>query len=518
MKKHSAMKEILFLMTAMIIAFQGYGQADPMSIKKENPKANPQVEIQKETRSNLDQIFPCFGSSYRSDRKYFRASAKGASRYRSMSEQIAIVDARANLAREIFEFSKPLIDEPSLSNVSDKNMSDKNETSQDGNRNIFRENINITLTGLADICNTQIKTSDSVFLTYVALQIGAKDVLFALHSIFSKDEKYRVNYNEAKFRKVFEEELLKKPIGDSSFNGVVQDYSKPFTIEISTYERHQAKNDQNQNHREVKMTIPEYNEAIERNPKDAQLYNNRGNAKLGINDYSGAIDDQTKCIDLNPKYAKAYYDRGMAKNKLSNGSGVSGAIADFSLAVEINPKYSEALRALALNYARTKSFKKAIECFNSLIINNMSENADYYNLGKCYYSIQDFKNAELNLSAYYTLEPESIPGLLWTARTKSNQDKKDSRGYNMTGLSEQSYKNVIRKTQTDTVKYMKERFESFDYLAFYHYSLFSRDQKIRIEAEKALDYYEKMCNTNPNDVRVEKVKPIIETLRTKIKK
>ena len=64
---------------------------------------------------------------------------------------------------------------------------------------------------------------------------------------------------------------------------------------------------------------------------------------------------------------------------------------------------------------------------------------------------------------------------------------------------------------------MKERFESFDYLAFYHYSQFSRDQKLKDEAEKALSYYLKMSAVNPNDEKVVIVKPVIELLKQKIK-
>ena len=79
------------------------------------------------------------------------------------------------------------------------------------------------------------------------------------------------------------------------------------------------------------------------------------------------------------------------------------------------------------------------------------------------------------------------------------------------------YEGIIVKTQGDTVKYMKDRFESFDYLAFYHYSQWQRDQKLKDEAVKALDYYLRMTAVNPNDEKVAVVKPVIETLKTKIK-
>jgi hypothetical protein len=64
---------------------------------------------------------------------------------------------------------------------------------------------------------------------------------------------------------------------------------------------------------------------------------------------------------------------------------------------------------------------------------------------------------------------------------------------------------------------MKERFESYDYLAFYHYSQFMRDQKLKEEAEKALSFYLKMSAVNPNDEKVAVVKPVIDALKLKIK-
>ena len=50
----------IILLTAMIIAIQGYCQTDPKSIKKENPKANHQDDIHKVTRTNIDEIARCF--------------------------------------------------------------------------------------------------------------------------------------------------------------------------------------------------------------------------------------------------------------------------------------------------------------------------------------------------------------------------------------------------------------------------------------------------------------------------
>ena len=49
---------------------------------------------------------------------------------------------------------------------------------------------------------------------------------------------------------------------------------------------------------------------IKLRPKDAIAYNNRGHAKLELEDYKGAVADCTKAIKLKPDYALAYFIRG----------------------------------------------------------------------------------------------------------------------------------------------------------------------------------------------------------------
>jgi len=51
----------------------------------------------------------------------------------------------------------------------------------------------------------------------------------------------------------------------------------------------------------------------------AEEYHNKGNAKVNLGDYRGAIQDYSKAIELNPNDAEAYYNRGNAKVNLGDG-------------------------------------------------------------------------------------------------------------------------------------------------------------------------------------------------------
>jgi tetratricopeptide (TPR) repeat protein len=186
-------------------------------------------------------------------------------------------------------------------------------------------------------------------------------------------------------------------------------------------------------------------------------------------------------------------------------------------AYELDTAKSELISEAALCYTKVKKYDKAKEHYERRIQLNKGVAMDYYNLGKVLYSLQDYVNADTNLAIFNMMQPDYIPGFAWRARTKSNLDLKDPKGFNTTGYAVPVYEGLIVKTQSDTVKYMKERFESFDYLAFYHYSQFSRDQKLKDEAGKALDYYLKMSAVNPNDEKVVVIKPVIDMLKQKIK-
>jgi tetratricopeptide (TPR) repeat protein len=221
---------------------------------------------------------------------------------------------------------------------------------------------------------------------------------------------------------------------------------------------------------------------------------------------ANAKPDKIRSLDY------AYYGRLLAKTKQD-----SLAAVQLMKAYGLDTSKVELVSEAALCYTKVKKYDKAKEHYELKISLKRGVPMDYYNLGKVYYSLQDYVNADTNLAIFNIKQPDYIPGFSWRARTKSNLDSTDAKGFNITGYAVPIYEGIIEKTQSDTVKYMKERFESFDYLAFYHYSQWSRDQKLKDEAAKALDYYLRMSAVNPNDEKVIVVKPVIDLLKTKIK-
>jgi tetratricopeptide (TPR) repeat protein len=79
--------------------------------------------------------------------------------------------------------------------------------------------------------------------------------------------------------------------------------------------------------------------AIELNPNAADTYYNRGNLKLDLHDYAGAIEDYTKAVELNSRHAEAYCSRGIARQRLRM---LNEALFDYNRAIELKPDFADA--------------------------------------------------------------------------------------------------------------------------------------------------------------------------------
>jgi tetratricopeptide (TPR) repeat protein len=107
--------------------------------------------------------------------------------------------------------------------------------------------------------------------------------------------------------------------------------------------------------------IEDYNKAIELNPKNAEAYNNRGNAHSELNKHEEAIEDFNKAIELDPKYAEAYNNRGNAYYELNKHEE---AIEDFNKAIELNPNFAAAYNNRGITLVQTnEELDKAIGDF-----------------------------------------------------------------------------------------------------------------------------------------------------------
>jgi tetratricopeptide (TPR) repeat protein len=201
-----------------------------------------------------------------------------------------------------------------------------------------------------------------------------------------------------------------------------------------------------------------------------------------------------------------YYGRTLAKLKMD-----SLAPEQLLKAYGMDTTKAELISEAALCWTKIKKYDKARELYEKKIILNKATGMDYYNLGKVYYSIQDYVKADTNLAIFNNMQPEYVQGWVWRARAKSNLDPESQ-----AGLAKPIYETILEKTQADTAKYVKERIESMYFLAFYNFLQYNQTKNKEF-AIKAVEYGTRINAIDPTDDKAEKSKQIIDVLKDKIK-
>jgi tetratricopeptide (TPR) repeat protein len=202
----------------------------------------------------------------------------------------------------------------------------------------------------------------------------------------------------------------------------------------------------------------------------------------------------------------AYYGRALAKMKLD-----TLAPNPLLRAYSMDTTKPELISEAAFCWTKAKRYDKAMELYQRKIDMGKGTAMDYYNLGKVFYSLGDYTKSDTNLAIFNTMQPEYIAGWVWRARTRSNIDSTSK-----LGLAKPIYDIILEKTQSDTAKYVKERMESFYYLAYFNFLQYNAT-KTKDYAVKAVEYGNRVIAIDPNDDKALKAKQIVDVLKDKVK-
>ncbi len=113
-----------------------------------------------------------------------------------------------------------------------------------------------------------------------------------------------------------------------------------------------------------KNEMSDFDLDIRMNPHQSEPYNERGNKRLSVGDFQGALEDFSKAIDLDPKYPIHFCNRGIAKFYLGD---YKGAIDDFTQAINIKPKNAWFNLNRGLAKCFSGDFKGGIDDFTTVI-------------------------------------------------------------------------------------------------------------------------------------------------------
>lgn len=130
-----------------------------------------------------------------------------------------------------------------------------------------------------------------------------------------------------------------------------------------------------------KKALIEYTKAINKNPKSARAYYNRGIINKVSEKYQEAFNDFSKCIelDIQNEYTSALMQRGFINFIINND--YEKAIVDFEKYIQSDTSNADIYMYLGICYGRLgtkpKNVKKGID-YLTLAINSNSKKADYF--------------------------------------------------------------------------------------------------------------------------------------------
>ena len=175
---------------------------------------------------------------------------------------------------------------------------------------------------------------------------------------------------------------------------------------------------------DVNGAIADYGRAIELDPKSVGAYYNRGLGKRDKRDFDGAIADFNHAIELKPGDHEFYNERGIAKRAKGDNDG---AIADYTKSIQADPKDAEKAyfnRALAKNSKGDKD--GAIADYNKAIEINPKNANTYNNRGNLKKDKNDFDGAIADFTKGIELNPKIA--LIYKNRADAKRKKGDSAG------------------------------------------------------------------------------------------
>jgi len=146
-----------------------------------------------------------------------------------------------------------------------------------------------------------------------------------------------------------------------------------------------------------------YNQAIETDPFNAEVYIHRGIVRRAKGDITGAIEDYNEGLQLNPQSVSGYVNRGIAR-RMNND--MAGAIEDYSAALRLKPDDQIALNNRGYTRFEMGDYDGAVaDCSEAIRINPRHPNF-YHSRGMAYASQGKTLAAAADFRQTLSLKPD----------------------------------------------------------------------------------------------------------------
>ncbi len=157
---------------------------------------------------------------------------------------------------------------------------------------------------------------------------------------------------------------------------------------------------------DYQTALDNYNEALQINPKNANIYLRRGRTYYYQGDREAALSDYSEAIKLNPTDSYAYYSRGII---LSETGDKKGAIRDYTNAIKFNPTEAHPYYNRGKVLAEIGDYQGAISDYTQAIKINPNDAYAFYNRGKVRYQMGDKEGALADYNNAIQINPKETP-------------------------------------------------------------------------------------------------------------
>jgi len=158
-----------------------------------------------------------------------------------------------------------------------------------------------------------------------------------------------------------------------------------------------------------------------------------------------------------------YHSRILYKLAKNDSSTLIQAFEAFKKAYAMDTNNVNLLSEIAYNYYYSRMYRNAIIWLNIKNNKGKSDKDDLMLIGKSYYQLAEFHNADSVFSKIIVNQPDNMQAYVYLARTASSMDPTSE-----LGLAQPKFESLVEQVGTNTVKYAKELQEAYTYLGYYN--------------------------------------------------
>ncbi len=156
--------------------------------------------------------------------------------------------------------------------------------------------------------------------------------------------------------------------------------------------------------------ILKYDQSLAANPRQADVYKERGTAYYELWNYEQAIADYSSAWELGSRNAQVIHYRGLAYEQLGQ---FDRALEDYGQAIATDPKFSDAYINRGVTYGKIGNLQQALASLSEGIRLAPNNPDGYFNRGTAYFQQSNFEDAIADFSQVLQIASDDEAAYYW---------------------------------------------------------------------------------------------------------